>query len=67
VRDRFGKPIVIVLPVGGDEVEMVEAEKARREIRDQYLDMGIPSYPTLERAARAVANVAAYYAKVARA
>jgi len=63
VRDRFGKPIVIVLPVDGDEVEMIEAEKGRRQIRDQYLSMGIPSYPTLERAARAVANVAAYYAK----
>lgn len=67
VRDRFGKPIVIVLPVDGDEVEMIEAEKGRRKIRDQYLGMGIPSYPTLERAARAVANVAAYYAKTASA
>ena len=67
VRDRLGKPIAIVLPVGGDEVEMVEAERGRREIRDQYLTMGIPPYPTLERAARAVANVAAYYAKVAQA
>jgi acyl-CoA synthetase (NDP forming) len=66
VRDRFGKPIVIVLPVDGDEVEMIDAEKGRREIRDQYLSMGIPSYPTLERAARAVANVAAYYAKTAQ-
>jgi len=66
VRDRFGKPIVIVLPVGGDEVEMVEAERGRREIRDQYLSMGIPPYPTLERAARAVANVATYYAKTAQ-
>ena len=67
VRDRFGKPIVIVLPVGGEDVGMVEAEKGRRQIRDQYLSMGIPSYPTLERAARAVANVAAYHAKVAQA
>ena len=63
VRDRFGKPVVIVLPVGGDEVEMVEAEKGRRKIRDQYLSMRIPSYPTLERAARAVANVSTYYGK----
>jgi hypothetical protein len=67
VRDRFGKPIVIVLPVGGEDVGMVEAEKGRRQIRDQYLSMGIPSYPTLERAARAVANVATYYAKAAQA
>ena len=66
VRDRFGKPIVIVLPVGGDEVGMVEAERGRRQIRDRYLSMGIPPYPTLERAARAVANVATYYAKTAQ-
>jgi hypothetical protein len=63
----LGKPIVIVLPVGGDEVEMAEAERGRREMRDKYLSMGIPSYPTLERAARAVANVAAYYAKLVQA
>jgi acyl-CoA synthetase (NDP forming) len=67
VRDRFGKPIVIVLPVGGDDLGMMEAEKGRREIRDQYLSMGVPSYPTLERAARAVANVATYYAKATQA
>jgi len=67
VRDRFGKPIVIVLPVGGDELEMVEAEQGRREIRDQYLSMRIASYPTLERAARAIANVATYYAKAVQA
>jgi acyl-CoA synthetase (NDP forming) len=67
VRDRFGKPIVIVLPVDGDEVEMIEAEKGRRKIRGQYLSMGIPAYPTLGRAARAVANVATYYAKTAEA
>jgi len=41
---------------------MIEAERARRLIRDSYLGVGIPSYPTLERAARAVAHVAHYYA-----
>jgi acyl-CoA synthetase (NDP forming) len=64
VRDRFGKPIVIVLPIGGDEVGIAEVEEGRRQIRDRYLSMKVPSYPTLERAARAVASVAAYYEKV---
>ena len=64
VRDRFGKPIVIVLPVGGDEVGIAEVEEGRRKIRDRYLSMKVPPYPTLERAARAVANVATYYEKV---
>jgi acyl-CoA synthetase (NDP forming) len=66
VRDSSGKPVVIVLPVGGDELDKLEAEKGRREIRDTYLEMGVPCYPTLERAARAVAHVARYYEKVAQ-
>ena len=66
VRDRFGKPVVIVLPIGGDELDMLEAEKGRREIRDSYLEMGVPSYPTLERAVRALAHVARYYERLAR-
>jgi acyl-CoA synthetase (NDP forming) len=66
VRDKSGKPVVIVLPIGGDELDKLEAEKGRREIRDTYLEMGIPCYPTLERAVRAVAHVARYYEKVAQ-
>lgn len=63
VKRRFGKPVVMVLPVGSDEVEMIDAEKGRREIRATYLDAGIPVYPTLERAARAIAHVIEYYEK----
>jgi len=66
IRDRFGKPVVIVLPIGGDEPEMLDAEKGRREVRDFYLNVNIPTYPTLERATRAVANVAHYYENAAR-
>lgn len=63
IKRRFGKPVVMVLPVGSEEVEMIDAERGRREIRDTYLDAGIPVYPTLERAARAVAHVIEYYEK----
>ncbi len=65
-RDRFGKPVVIVLPIGSDEVDKIDAERGRREIRDTYLQQGIPSYPSLERALRAVAHVAQYHEKVAQ-
>jgi acyl-CoA synthetase (NDP forming) len=65
VRDKFGKPVVIVLPVGGEEVEMAEAEKGRRRARDRYREMGILSLPSLERVAKAVANVVTYYEKIA--
>jgi acyl-CoA synthetase (NDP forming) len=61
VRDRFGKPVIIILPLGGEEVEAVDAERQRREARDVYRQNGIFSMPTLERATRAIANVVKYY------
>ncbi len=67
VRDKFGKPVVIVLPLGGEEVEMLEAEKGRRQARDRYREMGILTLPSLDRAAKAVANVVTYYEKRAAA
>jgi len=63
IKRRFGKPVIMVLPIGSDEVEMIDAERGRREIQAIYLNEGIPVYPTLERAARAVANVIGYYEK----
>ncbi len=63
VRDKSGKPVVIVLPVGGEEVEATEAEAGRRRARDRYREMGILSLPSLERVVRAVANVVTYYEK----
>jgi hypothetical protein len=66
VRDRFGKPVVIVLPMGGDELDMLEAEKGRREIRDAYLEIRVPCSPTLERAIRAIAHVARYHERRAQ-
>ncbi len=64
VKERSGKPLVMVLSEGGTEVERMEVEKARRQFRDFYLKAGIPVYPTLERAAAAVAKVVEYYQKM---
>ena len=66
VKERYGKPIVMVLPVGGEEVAMAEAEARRRGARDWYRQRGILALPTLERATRAVANVVEYYEKAGR-
>ncbi len=63
IKRQLGKPVVMVLPVGSEELEMIDAEKGRREIRATYLSAGIPVYPTLERAARAVSHVTEYYRK----
>ncbi len=47
---HIGKPLVIVLPGGSTEHHRVEAE-------EQLLDAGIPVFPTMARAARAIALV----------
>jgi acyl-CoA synthetase (NDP forming) len=65
VRDSSGKPVVVVLPVGGEEIEMTEVERRRRQARDRYLEMGILALPTLDRAVRAIANVVGYYERAA--
>jgi acyl-CoA synthetase (NDP forming) len=66
VKERYKKPVVMILPLGGEEVEMAEAETRRRKARDWYRQNGILALPTLERATRAVANVVDYYDRVGR-
>lgn len=61
VAEQYGKPLVMVLPEGSAEVDSLDVEKARREFRDFYVAHDIPVYPTLERAATAVAHVVHYY------
>ena len=62
---KHDKPIVMVLPVGSTEVRAIDTERQRRQYRDHYLGQGVPVYPSLERAARAVARVVEYHRKVA--
>ncbi|PIP05983.1 MAG: hypothetical protein COX52_09025 [Syntrophobacterales bacterium CG23_combo_of_CG06-09_8_20_14_all_48_27] len=54
---RQSKPIVVVLPRGSKEEE-------RLEIEDKFSREGIPVYPTIERAARAIAHVTRYYSRL---
>ena len=62
IKEKYSKPIVMVLneetsdagPIG------MEFEADRRNLRDYYLANGIPVYPTLNRAAKALANVVKY-------
>ncbi len=61
VKKRFGKPIVMVLPVEAMGADAVEFEGARRSVCDYYLREGIPVYLTLERASKALANLVGYY------
>jgi acyl-CoA synthetase (NDP forming) len=61
VRNKFGKPVVIVMPVEAISADSLESEGERRKIRDFYLQNGIPVYLTKERAAKALANLIGYY------
>ena len=61
VKQRLGKPLVIVLPVEAVAPEHIEAEEARRKVAKYYLAEGIPVFLSLERAVKALANVVGYY------
>ncbi|MBL7166311.1 MAG: CoA-binding protein [Dehalococcoidales bacterium] len=61
IKNRFGKPVVIVMPVEAVSTDSLESEGERRKIRDFYLQNGIPVYLTKERAAKALANLTGYY------
>lgn len=60
VRDKYSKPVIMVLPEVGTEVEAAEVETDRRRVRDYYLSAGIPAFPTLQRAAKALGNFLQY-------
>jgi len=55
------KPVVMVLCATPTEGEMLEVEGEWRRIKDRYLAAGISVYPTVERAANALARFVAYY------
>jgi len=59
-RDKHGKPIIMVLNEEVTDVELIEFEVDRRNLRNYYLSHGIPVYPTVERAVRAITNVVKY-------
>jgi acyl-CoA synthetase (NDP forming) len=61
VKRRLGKPIVMALPIEATSADATELEVTRRHTRDYYLGEGIPVFLTLERAAKALVNMVAYY------
>ena len=65
VKEKYGKPIVMVLSEETNDSGPIEIEfeADRRYLRDYYVTNGLPVYPTLDRAFKAVANVVAYREK----
>jgi len=60
IKEKYGKPIIMVLSEEVTDAEMIEFEADRRSLRNYYLNHGIPVYPTLERAVKALAHVVKY-------
>lgn len=65
VKEKYGKPIVMVLSEETSDAGPIEMEfeADRRNLRDYYLANGMPVYPTLNRAAKAIRNVVRYKEK----
>jgi len=60
VKEKFGKPVIVILREEVSDIELLEFEADRRQLRDYYLAHGIPVYPTLERTIKALANLFKY-------
>jgi acyl-CoA synthetase (NDP forming) len=53
-------PVIMVLNEELNDDDHIEFEVDRRLLRTYYLAHGLPVYPTVERAAKALANVLKY-------
>ncbi len=60
VKEQFGLPIIMVLIEETTELDKMEFERDRRQWRDYYIAHGIPVYPTLDRAIRALGHFIRY-------
>ncbi|MFC1994751.1 hypothetical protein ACFLVD_01260 [Chloroflexota bacterium] len=56
IRDRLGKPVIVVLERELTDVASAGVEVEHRKLMDCCLAAGIPVFPSLGRAARVLAN-----------
>jgi len=61
VKQKYGKPIILVLPDISTDARMVDLEIEWRRQRDNYQAAGFPVFKTLDRAARALSHLIAYH------
>jgi acyl-CoA synthetase (NDP forming) len=57
IKEETGKPVVCVLQKTGDTLAL---EDLRLKVKIRFLDMGIPCFPDIRRAAKALAHLYAY-------
>jgi len=61
VRDAAGVPVIQVLPPVSTEVEKLEVEEILRKWRAASHDRGIPTFPNLDRAMKAISHLNNYW------
>lgn len=60
IRDKYNKPVVIILPEDLTGVENIDMEEERRRLRDFFFKNKIPVYKSEHRAFKALGNLAKY-------
>jgi acyl-CoA synthetase (NDP forming) len=60
-RNKFGKPVIMVLPVESNGSVFAEAENARRRAEDWFMQHDVPVFLTLERAAITLSRFIGYW------
>jgi len=61
IREKYRKPIILVLPDITTEARMIDLEGEWRRERDVYQAAGFPVFKTLDRAARALSHFLTYH------
>ncbi len=60
VREKYGKPILMIMPDIVTDGRMIDLEVEWRKERDAYQEAGFPVFKSLDRAARALRNFLSY-------
>jgi acyl-CoA synthetase (NDP forming) len=61
VREKYKKPIIMVLPDIATDIGMIDLEKEWRRERDVYQAAGFPVFKTIDRAARALSHFISFH------
>jgi acetyltransferase len=60
IKQKYNKPVVIILPEDLTGTEDIELEQERRELRDFYFSHGIPVFRSEQRAFMALGHLASF-------
>ncbi|HJX03720.1 MAG TPA: acetate--CoA ligase family protein, partial [Dehalococcoidia bacterium] len=60
IKEKYGKPVIIILQEDIPSIEAIDLEAERRKFRDYYFARGIPTFLTENRAFGALTNLAKF-------